>query len=131
MNRRQEGQALVETALAMPALLIMIIAILSFGYLFSTKLALINACREGARIGSLNPTGTGGQSEILVKQTTTDFLKSSGLDPASAVLLVQGAGGVSGSTFSVQVTYPVSMPLPIPGFPNPIQLSGKTVMRID
>lgn len=46
---REEGQALVELALAMPILLLLLTAILQFGSLYNSYEALTDAARTGAR----------------------------------------------------------------------------------
>lgn len=47
--RSESGQALVEMAIVLPILLMLIMAILETGWLFSNKLMLDNVCREAAR----------------------------------------------------------------------------------
>ena len=47
--RREEGQALVEFALAMPILLLLLTAILQFGSVYNQYEALTDAARTGAR----------------------------------------------------------------------------------
>jgi Flp pilus assembly protein TadG len=48
-SRREEGQALVELALAMGFLLLLLTALLQFGSLYNTYEALTDAARTGAR----------------------------------------------------------------------------------
>lgn len=45
---RQKGQALVELALTLPLILLLILGAMDFGRLFTTKLVMNNAAREGA-----------------------------------------------------------------------------------
>lgn len=45
---RLKGQALVELALTLPLILLLILGAMDFGRLFTTKLVLNNAAREGA-----------------------------------------------------------------------------------
>lgn len=52
--RSQEGQAAVEFALVLPALLLVLLAILQFGILFKDYLALTDAVRAGARTGAVS-----------------------------------------------------------------------------
>lgn len=58
--RREDGQALVELALALPLLLVLVTAVLQFGSLYYKYLNLNDAVRDGARTlalerGSLDP----------------------------------------------------------------------------
>ena len=48
-GRREEGQALVEFALAIPFLLLLLTAILQFGSIYNQYEALTDAARSGAR----------------------------------------------------------------------------------
>lgn len=123
-REREKGQALVETALAMPVFLAMFLAIFAFGYLFSVQQVVTNACREGARVGTL------GKSETEIKQAIQQYLNAADLNSPS-LIAVQGAGSMSGSSVSVQVSYPLSLSLPVPGLPEAIPLSARTVMRIE
>jgi Flp pilus assembly protein TadG len=52
----QSGQAVVELALASIVLLLLLMAIVDFGLLFSDRLAMSNAARGGARWASKHPT---------------------------------------------------------------------------
>lgn len=49
----QEGQAMVETALMITAVLLLLMGIIEFGFLFYAHVRVANAAREGARAGSL------------------------------------------------------------------------------
>ena len=52
----QNAQALVEMALILPILLVLIVGALEFGRLWSTKIILTNAAREGAYYMSMHST---------------------------------------------------------------------------
>src|ERR671936_241815 len=56
LHGRQQGQAIVELALASVVLLLLLLAIVDFGLLFSDRLAMSNAARGGARWASKHPT---------------------------------------------------------------------------
>jgi Flp pilus assembly protein TadG len=49
----QQGQAMVETALMIMAVLLLLMGIIEFGFLFFAYVRVSNATREGARAGSL------------------------------------------------------------------------------
>lgn len=49
LGHREEGQALVEIALAMPLLLVLLTAILQFGLMFNKYITLTDAVRTGDR----------------------------------------------------------------------------------
>jgi Flp pilus assembly protein TadG len=85
--RREEGQALVELALAMPLLLLLVMAIIQFGIMLSEYSSLVNAGRAGARAlalgrGLSNPcdpavkaamASTAGQFSIPSSDITPSF----------------------------------------------------------
>ncbi|MBY0504637.1 MAG: pilus assembly protein [Bryobacteraceae bacterium] len=54
MNRRK-GNALLETALAFPVLVVIIMGVFDYGRIFSTNLLAGNAARAGAQVVILNP----------------------------------------------------------------------------
>jgi Flp pilus assembly protein TadG len=56
--RREDGQALVEFALAIPFLLLLLTAILQFGSVYNQYEALTDAARTGARALALGYSGT-------------------------------------------------------------------------
>jgi Flp pilus assembly protein TadG len=47
------GQGLVEFALVLPPLLLIILAIVQFGFIFNTYVTMTNAVRDGARVGTV------------------------------------------------------------------------------
>lgn len=49
-KKRARGQALVEFALVIPVFLLVLCGILDFGFMLFTRMSVINAAREGARI---------------------------------------------------------------------------------
>lgn len=53
---QDEGSQLVEFALALPILLFLTVGLLDFGTAFNLRQILNNAAREGARMGSSQPT---------------------------------------------------------------------------
>lgn len=50
-NKREKGQAIVEFALILPIALLIICAVIDFGWVFAHKLVLSTAVRDGARVG--------------------------------------------------------------------------------
>jgi Flp pilus assembly protein TadG len=73
-KRRERGQSLVETAVVLPILLLLVVAIVDFGRAFDAYIILTNAAREGARFGAIKPSLT----EEEVKQIVVDDVLGSG-----------------------------------------------------
>ncbi len=58
----ETGQGLAEFALVAPILLVIMLAIVQFGWIFATQIGLTNAIREAARFAATNPTITTAQA---------------------------------------------------------------------
>lgn len=52
--KKEHGQSIVEFAIVLPLLLLIVCAIIDFGWLFYNQLNLQNSVREGARFGAVN-----------------------------------------------------------------------------
>lgn len=52
--KKENGQAIVEFAIVLPLLLLIICAIIDFGWLFYNQLSLENCAREGVRYAAVN-----------------------------------------------------------------------------
>jgi Flp pilus assembly protein TadG len=50
-SRARRGQALVEFAIVLPVFLLILLGILDFGTLLYSRMTVINAARDGARVG--------------------------------------------------------------------------------
>lgn len=127
MNRRHvrsSGQALVETAIALPVLMAMVWAVFGFGRLYTAQLSITNAAREGARLGAM------GANPPAIAQAVETYLTSANITEQPQVS-VTGAGGQSGAPLTVNLTVPMTDPLPIPGLPPVVPLSATAVMRLE
>lgn len=58
-RRHEDGAAAVEFALVVPLLLLILLAIISMGFVFNQQLTLTQAAREGARIIAVKPDDAG------------------------------------------------------------------------
>ncbi len=67
---RERGQAMVETALSMVAVLVLLLGMVDFGIAFGYRVALDQASRGGARFGSRLP-----QETVLITNAIVDSLK--------------------------------------------------------
>jgi len=100
------GQALVETALMLPLLMVMMLNAVNFGYYYLVALDLTSAARTGAlysMIGSSTPAGTAlpaaaGTSNLTASYLTYQDLTGSLISPGNATVQVCSAAlGVTGS----------------------------------
>lgn len=109
MTRRagERGNALIETALTLPLVLLVSVSIFEFGRAYQTWQVLTNAAREGARVAVLPGTTAGD-----VQGRVAAYLASGQLDnAANATVVVNqnatisiGAGTAAASL--VTVNYP-------------------------
>ena len=105
----ERGQALLETALTLPLLLLVSVSIFEFGRAYQTWQVLTNAAREGARVAVLP-----GQTAGNVQGVVTSYMTSGQLSNAAAATVAVnqtstisiGAGTASASV--VTVSYPFS-----------------------
>ena len=70
----QRGQALIETALTLPIVLVISISIFEFGRALQVWQLLTNAAREGARVAVLP-----GATPAAVRQRALDYMAAGGL----------------------------------------------------
>ena len=103
----ERGQALLETAIALPLVLLVSVGIFEFGRAFQTWQILTNAAREGARVAIL-PNPVAGAVETRVRGYLTDGQLG---NAASTVVSVNrnaviDVGGTNASASIVTVQYP-------------------------
>ena len=107
--RRDRGQALIETAIALPLLLLVSVSIFEIGRAYQTAQVITNAAREGARVAVLP-----GSKAADVQARVKAYLQDGKLgNYATATVTVNqnkviaiGATNASGS--QVTVSYPFS-----------------------
>lgn len=104
----ESGQALVEFAIVTPMLLLLVLGIVDFGRAFYTYHVMIDAAREGARMGAVhNPATT--QDDVNLRINT--LLHGAGMDtaeasPTGAQKSISGFHTGSGTVLTVTIDYP-------------------------
>ncbi|MGZ5408336.1 MAG: TadE/TadG family type IV pilus assembly protein, partial [Aeromicrobium sp.] len=80
--RRREGQSLVEFAVVLPVFLLILAGIIDFGLGLYSQMTVINAAREGARLGIVELGVAAPGSVDTVKDNVRDRVEamSGGLD---------------------------------------------------
>jgi Flp pilus assembly protein TadG len=133
---RRDGQSLVEFAVVLPVFLLILAGILDFGLGLYSQMTIINASREGARLGVVEP-GNVAAVDARVRAMTT------GLDQAQLTINItcerpSGSSFVScgspqwqsGDAVVVQVNYDYRMLWPL-ALGNSLDLSSTVQMRIE
>jgi Flp pilus assembly protein TadG len=125
--KQNKGQSLVETALVLPIILLILMGIIDFGMMFNNYLVVSNASREGARNAAVGATDT----EIAA---IVDNVAST-LDTSRIIveILPSETERKKGDEVKVTVKYEYQLLTPMISalLPNPINLTGTTVMRTE
>jgi Flp pilus assembly protein TadG len=99
------GQALVEAALVFPVLLLIMLAVVDFGRAYYTGVALMNAAREGARVGVDVQT-----SDATIRQRVKDAALPVVVSDSQITITPSPRGPAnSGQPIRVQVAVPVQL----------------------
>ena len=105
--RAQRGQAMIETALTLPLLLLLSVSVFEFGRAFQYWQILTNAAREGARVAVLPGTDSDAVTERVAAYIEGGQLVNAGSATVTVVSddeISIGASTASAST--VTVSYP-------------------------
>ncbi|MDW7650964.1 MAG: TadE/TadG family type IV pilus assembly protein [Bacillota bacterium] len=124
--RNQKGQALVESALVLPIILLLLLGMVELGRVSNAYLAVMHAARHGARYGAVGATNDEIISRVL---SSAAHLDSTNL----TVLINPESGRQSGQDIKVTVTYPITMLTPLTGsiFTEPITVRSDITMLVE
>ena len=121
ITSRDEGQALVETVLLFPLLLVVILALVEFGFAFNAFITVNNASSEAARYAAVGGPPDGGACNPLASPATVEgvAVRASGdmLDCSDVSVrymkLMPGSEYVRGDSVVVRVTRVYDMVTPL------------------
>lgn len=82
---RRRAAVAVEMAVVTPLLMTMLFGIIEFGWMFTVKNTMVNAAREGARMGALQ-----GSEYSDIYNRVVEFLQPMGLDSKVSISIVDG-----------------------------------------
>jgi Flp pilus assembly protein TadG len=97
--RNQRGAALIETAVTLPLVLLVSVAIFEFGRAYQTWQVLTNAAREGARVAVLEQ-----YTDAQVSSTVRNYLNSGKLTNAAGATISVVRNEPFGSTTASRIT---------------------------
>lgn len=125
-NLRERGQSLVETAMLLPALLIIIIGIVEVADAFNAYVTLVDSARDGARLGSKGLASDDDIENLII--TETGRLR----DPVAAGDIDVDHVQVDGvDAISVEVCNDRTLILRVPWvLPEEFRMCSRTVMRV-
>jgi Flp pilus assembly protein TadG len=104
---RQRGAALLETALALPMVLLVAVGIFEFGRAYQTWQVVTNAAREAARVAVL-PSG----NLAVATERARTYMEAGQLPQAGDATVsmtpvtLELGGGVTAAASSITVSYP-------------------------
>lgn len=135
-TRRQRGQALTEFAIILPVFFLLVAGMIDFGLGIYSDLTLVNAAREGARLGVIDPGNTSA-IENRVREMASN-LDDSRLNVSISCERPSGSSFVPctnpkwlpGDATRVTASYRYSMFFPLL-FGTEIPLSSESKMRIE
>jgi len=107
--RSDRGQALIETAIALPVLLLVSVSIFEIGRAYQTAQVVTNAAREGARIAVMPGTKVADVQQVVktyLQNGNLGAYASATVDVNQSMTLAIGAGNAAAS--QVTVSYPFS-----------------------
>ncbi len=137
-KRRHRGQALVEFAVILPVFFLLVAGMFDFGLGIYSDLTLVNAAREGARLGVIDPGNT-----TAIEQRVRDMAGNLDdsklnvtiscerpLESGTGFSACSGTMWLPGDATKVKVDYKYSMFFPVL-FGTEIPLSSEAKMRIE
>lgn len=98
-GRTRRGTVAVELAIVSPVMFAMLFGIIEFGWMFTVQHTMVNAAREGARLGVLQGTTV---EEIEIEATA--YLAPMGLDDQVSINVTEAT--VDDPHVTVQLTVP-------------------------
>jgi Flp pilus assembly protein TadG len=102
--KNQRGSALIETAITIPIVLLVSIAVFEFGRAYQTWQVLTNAAREGARVAII-----AGTTDQQVSDTVRNYLTTGRLtNPGAASININRAvpfGSTTASSVTVNLPF--------------------------
>jgi Flp pilus assembly protein TadG len=133
--RSERGAEIIELVMVTPILLLILGAIVDFGFLFRTWEVVTNAAREGARVGVLPNHSCSDDPAGDVELRVADYLTAAGLSGATVDVAEQTVAGFT--SCNVRVT--ISQPLPslgvfgliVGGSYTNVQVAGGASMRTE
>jgi Flp pilus assembly protein TadG len=118
-RHRSRGQAMVEFALVFPMFILLVAGMLDFGIGLYRYMTIVNAARDGARMGANACTALGGCSAAVSARVTA---ASGGLNPgitvvcrtpANAIVNCASGKATSGDSITVTASYTYHMIWPL------------------
>ncbi len=128
----EKGQAVVELAITIPILLLVLCAIIDFGWIISNEMFLTYSSREGARYGIVNAS----ESNIatLITDKVTDIAPPYLKDKISVTITFSDPYDIRSGDISVKVSCVIKALTPLAGVfttDQDIPLDSVCIMKVE
>jgi Flp pilus assembly protein TadG len=125
--RSERGQTMVETAIVLPVVVFMLVAMVDAGRVFHAWIVVTNGAREGARAAAARQSSTVVTTRI---ETSMNGWLCTDSDTTCTLTNVEGT---SGTPVEVQVTRDVTLlsPLIAAFWGNVVTLTGDATMQLE
>jgi Flp pilus assembly protein TadG len=127
---RRRGAAAAEFAVALPVLMLLVMGALDFGRFAHSHIAVTNAARAGAGVGSASPPTAPTLATWKAQVTQAVHDEMAQLGTPSAVTVSDPYSDEGRALFKVTVEYPFSTVVSWPGMPGSLTLRHTVVMEI-
>ena len=135
LGQRRRGQGLVEFAIVLPVLLLILVAAVDVGRLFSAYVTIQNAAKEGAFFGASRPECTTPGTGCADPNNTTWHVNQDmgGLSGSTlTVTCIDASTGtvkaltscLGGDSYQVAIDYPFNLLTPFAQLVSPLHLGG-------
>jgi Flp pilus assembly pilin Flp len=119
----ERGQALVETAIVLPVVALLLLAMVDGGRVFAAWIVVTNSAREGARVAAVG----GNQTEVMTQ------VQDAMADVTPFTVSTDNLGGASGESVTVEVSHDVTLITPLIGaiLGSVVTVDSTAVMRLE
>lgn len=131
--KSEKGQALVEFALSVTALMFLFLGIIDFGRVFFVYLTMDNAGRETARAVSVGKLKTDTEIQTYAVNSFNNNTGPLNISPLSASGVTPGGSRSSGQQFELEISYNVTFLTPLIGkiWGENRPIKNTTTMRVE
>ncbi|MCM3790385.1 pilus assembly protein [Domibacillus indicus] len=124
MVRKEDGQSIVELALALPIVLLLLVGIIDFGRVMFIHLNLELIAQESVRLGGL------GRSDEEIRAYAQDRVSLE--DPSRLAVNITPSGiRKSGTYVTVELTYPENLLEPLGDLAIPYTIKTSSTIRVE
>ena len=127
MKINSKGQAMVETALILPIILLLLLGMAEFARIFGSYLLLNHTAREGARMAAV------GKSDVVITETVNSRAGILNVSDLIVEIIPDDTVRKAGDDVTVNLKYKIVIYTPIISeiIPNPLDMEANVVMRVE